>query len=465
MAHSLRRAATEPDGTFTTTLATTFTMRADRGRTRQRREHAGEVAEYPIEYVIGSGAHALGYLLRAGDHLFQSPVCYYTNRRAYDLAPGYENLPDPDFTRPVTEACLLCHAGQPLLVKGTVNRYQSPPFAQEAISCDRCHGPVERHLEHPSRGNIVNPVKLPQAARDSVCEQCHLAGAARVLNPGKSFADFHPGRPLEEVFTIYVTDRSNNDFKVISHSEQLAQSACVRKSESKLWCGTCHNPHDKPAQPARYYASRCMDCHRGKLPAEHAAKSDCTGCHMPRRPARDGGHAVFTDHRITRVSQSHKENAVEAELVAWRVPDANLEQRNMALALANWGVERRSPAQIVRGYRMLTEVQKLFPDDPEVFNALGTTLLLGKEPGEALRAFERVLQLTPENAVSEQNVGIALNAAGEFRQAAVHLERSLEIDPLLLPAATTLMNIYRRQGDDVKASALADRIRKRMSGP
>jgi len=114
---------------------------------------------------------------------------------------------------------------------------------------------------------------------------------------------------------------------------------------------------------------------------------------------------------------------------------------------------------------MLTEVRKSFPDDPEVLNALGTTLLLGKEPREALRAFERVLQLSPESAVSEQNVGIALNAAGQFGQAAVHLERSLELDPLLLPAATTLMNIYRRQGDDAKSSALTDRIRKTMSGP
>jgi Tfp pilus assembly protein PilF len=91
-----------------------------------------------------------------------------------------------------------------------------------------------------------------------------------------------------------------------------------------------------------------------------------------------------------------------------------------------------------------------------------TTLLLGKEPREALRAFERVLQLTLDNPISEQNVGLAWNAAGQSDKAAAHLERCLELDPLLLPAAATLMNVYHQQGDAAKESALAERIRQAM---
>ena len=48
--------------------------------------------------------------------------------------------------------------------------------------------------------------RLPVEARDSVCEQCHLSGSARVLNPGKGWADFVPGVPLEEVFSVYTDD-------------------------------------------------------------------------------------------------------------------------------------------------------------------------------------------------------------------------------------------------------------------
>jgi hypothetical protein len=429
-------------------------------------EHAGEVSEFPVGYVIGSGAHASGYLIQIGDHLFQSPVCYYPMRHAYDLAPGYEKLADPDFTRPVTEACLLCHSGAPLHVTGSVNRYQPPVFAEEAIGCDRCHGPAREHLKRPLPGTIVNPAKLPAAARDSVCEQCHLAGAVRVLNPGTRFGDFHAGQSLEEVFTIYTTAAPDGDFKVISHSEQLALSACARNSQSRMWCGTCHDPHSKPVRAAQYYAARCLSCHAGKLSRTHSANRDCVSCHMPRRPAQDGGHSVFTDHRIARRPQPHTGNQPAGDtgdLVAWRRPSPALEQRNLALALANVGMERRSPPQIVRGYRLLTEVQKSFPDDIDVLNGLGMNLLLGKEPREALRAFERVLELTPGDPISEQNVGMAWNAAGQPGKAAEHLERCLELDPLLLPAAATLMNVYRQQGDAAKASALADRIRKAMS--
>jgi hypothetical protein len=484
MARSLRRPGNEPQGSFTTAdAATKFTIHSDRAADRiatwQRMEHAGEVSEFPVGYVIGSGAHASGYLIRIGDHLFQSPVCYYSIRKAYDLAPGYEKLPDPDFTRPVTQACLLCHSGAPLTVPGSLDRYQSPAFAEEAISCDRCHGPVREHLKRPLPGTIVNPAKLPAAARDSVCEQCHLAGVVRVLNPGKSFGDFHAGQPLEEIFTIYTTAPAG-DFKVISHSEQLALSACARNSQSRMWCGTCHDPHSKPVRAAQYYAARCLSCHAGKLSRLHPANRDCVSCHMPRRPAQDGGHSVFTDHRIARRPQPQspwqggrappaqrpaleRENQPEGDLVAWRRPGPAFEQRNLALALANAGMERRSPAEIVRGYRLLTEVQKSFPDDIDVLNGLGMALLLGKEPREALRAFERVLELTPGNPISEQNVGMAWNAAGQPDKAAAHLERCLDLDPLLLPAAATLMNVYRQQGDAAKESALADRIRQAMS--
>ena len=49
----------------------------DEGMT-QRVERNGLSAEYPVEYVIGSGNAAFGYLIRVGNNVFQSPVTYYT---------------------------------------------------------------------------------------------------------------------------------------------------------------------------------------------------------------------------------------------------------------------------------------------------------------------------------------------------------------------------------------------------
>jgi tetratricopeptide (TPR) repeat protein len=465
MARSLRRPGHEPEGTFTAAgSGTRFTVRSDSKGTWQRMERAGEVSEYRVEYVIGSGSHAAGYLIQAGDHLFQSPICYYTNRRAYDLAPGFERLPEPDFTRPVGAECVLCHSGQPRHASGTVNQYARPAFAEEAISCERCHGAAAEHLRRPVPGSIVNPAKLAPAARDSICEQCHLAGVTRVLNPGMDFDHFRPGQRLEEVFTVYTGARARA-FKVISHAEQLALSACARNSQGKLWCGTCHDPHPQVAATSRTYSARCQACHQGKLPKSHPTDANCVSCHMTRRQAQDGGHTVFTDHRITRRPAPDEAGPPPEDLVAWRDPEPELQVRNLAIAYLNAGVSSRSPAQIVRGYRMLTEVQRAAPDDIGVLKGIGRALLLGKEPLEALKAFERVLQLAPNSATSEEDVGIASLESGQVEQAAAHLERALELDPLQLSAATALQAVYRRLGDNEKAAAVGERMRRIMQSP
>jgi hypothetical protein len=452
--------ADEPEGTFQDAASgTRFSIRSEPGGMFQRRERGGEAFDYPVSYVIGSGNHASGYLVAAGGYLFQSPVCYYTNRKEYGFAPGYERLPDPDFTRPVAEECVLCHSGRALHAAGTVNRYSSPIFTEEAISCERCHGQTEEHLRHPVPGSIVNPAKLPAAARDSVCEQCHLAGVTRIPNPGKDFADFRAGMRLEDVFAVYVRGTSaagGRPFKVISHAEQLAQSECARNSQGKLWCGSCHNPH--PASPAtsKTYAAVCQSCHAGQLTASHPPGDDCVSCHMPRRQAEDGGHTVFTDHRISRRPGQPESEAQPYDIIAWRDPDPQFRARNLALAYVNSGIAARSPAQIVRGYRMLTEVQRSAPGDIGVLRGIGRALLLGKQPRDALRAFQRVLEVTPDDAGAEEDTGVAYLESGDADSAASHLKRSLQLDPLRLSAAAALREIYRKQGLDEKAAALAN---------
>ena len=251
-------------------------------------------------------------------------------------------------------------------------------------------------------------------------------------------------------------------FKVISHAEQLALSACARNSRGKLWCGTCHDPHAPAALTAQMYSARCQTCHQGKLPQSHPADTKCVSCHMARRQAQDGGHTVFTDHRITRRPQSGEAGSQSEDLVAWRGPGQALQTRNLALAYLNAGISSRSPAQIVRGYRMLTEVQKAAPGDIGVLRGIGRALLLGKEPLEALRAFEQVLKLMPDNAVSEEDVGIASMESGQAEKAAAHLERALDLDPLQLSAASALQAVYRKQGNNEKAAALRDRMRRTM---
>src|SRR5580658_7516581 len=73
MARSLRSPANEPQGTFTSAVSgTRFTIRSDAKGTWQRMERFGGSAEYRVAYVIGSGSHASGYLVKVGGHLFHS---------------------------------------------------------------------------------------------------------------------------------------------------------------------------------------------------------------------------------------------------------------------------------------------------------------------------------------------------------------------------------------------------------
>jgi hypothetical protein len=476
MFHSLRYAGKEPEGSFEHAVSgTKFTIYSDSSGVWQRMERDGDISQYKVEYVVGSGKHASGYLVRIGDHLFQSPICFYTRLGRYDMAPGSEDTRNRDFIRPVTMECLLCHSGKPLPVKNTLNEYQEPAFAQESISCERCHGDPSRHLKAPLPGSIVNPAKLTPAARNSVCEQCHLKGAVRVLNPGKEFQNFRPGEPLENVFTIYTAalpaGTPRESIKVISQAEELALSLCVRKSNVRLWCGTCHDPHQSASQPAEYYRTRCLGCHEGKLTRSHPGgeKGNCVSCHMEKQNAKDGGHTVFTDHRISRlpppqsVQTQDTRPAEISELAAWREPAPGVRDRNLALAYAQLGLEMGSASNIVRGREMLADLEKKYPDDPAVLNALGRTSLRVRRAGEAAQYFERVLKLD-DTAQFESDAGQAWMQAGEFDKAAGHLERAVQLDPLLLPAAESLIQIYRRRGDSEKLAALGERVREAM-GP
>ena len=468
MAHSLRRAGQEPDG-IVSAHGSTITMRSSPTGYWQHWENGGDSSDYRVDYVVGSGNHASGYLVDIGGHLFQSPVTFYTSRKSYDLAPGYEKVNDPDFTRPVSEECVLCHSGTALHVQGTLNQYRPPIFAAEAITCERCHGPVERHLADPRADTIVNPAKLEPAARDSVCEQCHLFGAARVPNPGKKLSDFIPGQRLEDTFTIYRNalppGAPAGSFKVISHVEQLALSACARNSGGRLWCGTCHDPHDKPLQPVQYYRARCLTCHTANFPVAHPGRdTDCLSCHMPRRNAQDGGHTVFTDHRIQRrLETAEADLSPDTGIAAWREPSPELQKRNLGIAYIDVGMQRHSSSFIIQGYRALTEVQRQFTNDGDFFKWIGEALLVGKQASDAKLALERALQLDPNSPVTEAGAASPYIQEGDAASAIAHLERAVALDPLYLPAASTLIHLYQSQGKTAEAVELSGKIKAAMN--
>ena len=431
---------------------TTFQVEhTDRGMVHRIRR--GEMdASYVVDYVIGSGNAAFGFLVRVGDAMFQSPIAYYTERGTWGTAPGMESYSDPDFTRPATADCLWCHAGRPRHVAGTVNRYEEPAFWHEAISCDRCHGDPGEHLESPGSATIFNPARAAPRERDSVCEQCHLSGLIRVLNPGRTFGSFEPGQRLEEFWSVYVGESEGSDargrFQVVSHVEQLALSRCAQSSGQELWCGTCHDPHSVPETPLEEISGRCLSCHAGKLAVDHEAlASDCVTCHMPKRQSHDSGHSAFTDHRIARRPLPSPNPEAPRSVVPWKPADRALALRNLGIAKIRLGQGGTPGGSVKEGLALLQRAASTYQGDASLLEALGTGLILDGKPQQGLRALEEAVRIDPDNVLLRNSLGAAWWERGDWRASALELERAIRREPYLESSYYMLARVYRAIGD------------------
>jgi tetratricopeptide (TPR) repeat protein len=460
MGNSLASQATQPAGRFIhSESGTKFSVRSAEGGMRQRISRDGLSGEYPVAYAVGSGHRAFGYLVQIGDYLFQSPIAYYTQPGAWDIAPGFEKFRLPDFNRAATFECVLCHSGTPRYVRGTKNRFERPPFTDEAITCERCHGPTERHVAAPSRSNIVNPARLPPDARDSVCEQCHLTGEVRVLNPGRELDDYTPGEPLEKVLTVYIGDSDeDHPLKVIHQSEQLRRSTCWKQSGSRMWCASCHDPHQEPTDKAAHYRERCLVCHGATLASSHGAPTrDCISCHLQSRATVDGAHTAFTDHQIRIRPKDDATPQKPAGLVAWRPPPPEYATRNLGLAYLGVGERERSAEALGKALPLLIEAQKAYPRDPEVTAGLGLLLYLKGLYREAAAAFELAARLRPGDVRFYQDAAYAWKTAGDSKRAITNLETAIQIDPSAEEAYRMLARIYREQGSEAMSDRILDR--------
>jgi len=460
MARALSRVAAQPEGEFVHAASgTKFVVSHSADGMRQRISRGGVSGEYTAAYVVGSGHRAFGYLVQIGNYLFQSPISYQTQEKAWIMAPGYEDNATPDFNRPVGFECLLCHSGKPRLVKGTRNRYENPAVTEEGISCERCHGPTAQHVAKPSRANIVNPGRLAPDARDSVCEQCHLQGDARILNPAKNWDDFIPGDALEKTFTVFIGDSGDNTpLKVISQSQQLRRSVCWQKSGSRLWCGTCHDPHSEPAEKAAHYREKCLGCHGAPQARNHPpATSDCVGCHMPSRGTVDGAHAAFTDHQIRRRPVKEEVARKPAALVAWRQGPREYAQRNLGLAYLSAGAQQQSPELLGKAFPLIAEARQTFPRDSELTGGLGLYAHLKGMYKKAAEIFDLAIEMHPADLTPYQAGAEAWVAAGDPAKAIHNLEAAIESDPADETSYMMLAEIYSGQGNAREQIRVLDR--------
>ncbi|MBI1792187.1 MAG: hypothetical protein HYR60_32085 [Acidobacteria bacterium] len=403
--------AVNPALEFTGTVEST--TRYEIARHRGKLELRWPGGQAGLDFFVGSRRMGRSYVYSDNGFLFQVPVGYYSTRNQWDLAPGYEHDAQPDLNRPIGPECLYCHATGARAAKGTWNRL-ADPAALHGVSCERCHG------DAPSHDRLVNPRKLPARRRDAVCEQCHLAGEVRLIQPGKSLDDFRPGQNLADYLEVFVRPAGPESMRVNGHAEALAVSRCRQRAGDRIWCGSCHNPH----AAAVTYREMCLTCH-----TRPHREEDCIACHMPKARAYDGGHAVFTDHSIPALPTRAESRPGEPRQLLSYFRGERASPRNLGLAYAELGSRYRNSQWVEKAWPLLRAAAQSQPRDPALYTRIASILA----------------------------------ADGHLDQAEQYYRRSLHLDPDQYDALTGLANALARRGRDAEAVEARRKARAMVS--
>ena len=430
--------------------------------------------EVSVDYAIGSGDHGTTYLHRTRDNkLIELPISWYAEQGGHwGMSPGYDRPLHPGFSRPATYRCIFCHNASPTIPKGYADVEGAMVFPAElpsGIDCGRCHGSGAAHVAAARqrkpvaeiRSAIVNPARLSSELQMDICMQCHLETTSAdlpgsILKFDRGVFSYQPGERLGDYIQYFdhAPNTGNDDkLEIVSQAWRLRQSACFMKSQGRLTCTTCHDPHQASVSNPDAVCARCHE--------PHGAQGSCTGCHMPKRLASDAIHIAVTDHRIARtpapqlttVEQNEANTppyrgpvvayypipadplylaAANKRLLKSPFPEsyfrAGFFEEALKLDPGNWryiyglGSARGDPA-------MLERAAMLAPWETNILEALGAAYVAHDRIPDAIRVFREATERDPEDAAAFSNLGNALLQQGDKTDAAKAFREAVRLLP------------------------------------
>jgi hypothetical protein len=245
---------------------------------------------FPLTWAFGSGEHAVTFLTlmggSAGDAIgIEHRVSLFGPDNRLGLTPGHAGW----------------KAKQPIEQLGRVKR------GDQLVDCVDCHVTTA----------VIDGERLTSLRPNVGCERCHGPGGHHVRAVVEKRSDlsilFGSGKnsAMEQIMMcgqchrqpdMFTPDLISEDRVTLARFQPigLLRSACFRKSEDRLSCATCHDPHEHAPRERDKFESRCIECHAvdgsRSPPCPVSPRKDCIGCHMPPVEVHPG--TSFHDHWI-----------------------------------------------------------------------------------------------------------------------------------------------------------------------
>ncbi len=488
---------------------------------REYRLKNGDTVYSRVQYVthiVGSGQHTNSHMYNSNGYFYQIPFTFYTQQGVLDFPPGFEHGENSRFSRIIGLECISCHNDLPEMVLGSENKYTAMPHG---ITCERCHGPGEVHVQRMQAGkqtdtakrpdySIVNPARLSAKLVNDICARCHLQGTT-VLKSGKNYYDFKPGMLMSDVMDVFQPwyEGGKESFIMASHYERMTLSKCYLESGQKLRCIDCHNPHISHTQtPDSQFNKSCLKCHQeGRnfctLPREQRGEDDCVKCHIRLSTTEDIPHVRIHDHKISipPTAKTLAQKRVFKGLKAFNEWDADsltmamgylreyesytyqksyldsafayLQQKNVAdedyafNAWVNYYFLRQDYAALTRKVEE-TGIEKVLNEYLTEQNYNNADAWAAYRTGQAfdyqhrnllaLKFYQRAVKLTPYSLKFRNKLGMMLIKMNRLEQAKKNLEFALREDTLFEQTYVNLGYLYMLEHQREKAKKLYERV-------
>lgn len=466
-----------------------------------------------VDFIVGSGQHTNSHIQSVNGYLNQMPMTFYTQKKKWDLPPGFENGHNSRFLRKIGLECMSCHNSYPEFVLGSENKYASIP---EGINCERCHGPGSIHVAQRQTGSkvdtskyidysIVNPAKLTIDAQFDICQRCHLQGNT-VLKEGKSFYDFKPGMKLSDYMTVFLPKYKDADdeFIMASHADRLKQSQCfiqsLKKSQNTkslkpyqnaLTCVTCHNPHVSVRETnPNIFNDACNQCHephslnnKKNLSSLMCSNSvvikqiknkqpvNCVSCHMPKSGSIDIPHVTVHDHYIRKPVTQKDKQALKKFIGLYAIneknPDGKLkakaylnqyekfENQSYYLDSAFYYLKDKTEAELKLNFELLIQLYFIKNDFNKLIfyvNKLSDSFIL--------QQFLIKKTYSNEHAWTCYRIGEAFYNLGNIQRAATYYKQAVNLAPFVLDFKHKYGLVLASQGLLAEAEKTFEEIRK-----